>query len=83
MTPKLPTCTARELERVLRRLGFFVDRQTGSHRIFVRALDRRRIVLPIHAGDLKPGLLRQILYDLSLSSEEFHSFMRGKKSQHR
>jgi len=78
MTPKLPVCTARELERVLRRLGFLADRQTGSHRIFIRSSDRRRVIVPIHAGDLKPGLIRQILHDLHLSKEEFHDLLRGK-----
>ena len=82
MRPKLPVCTARELERVLRRLGFLADRQTGSHRIFVRASDRRRVILPIHTGDLKPGLLRQILHDLNLSREEFHALLRGKTIGH-
>jgi predicted RNA binding protein YcfA (HicA-like mRNA interferase family) len=39
MSPRLPSCTPTEFERVLRKLGFVEDRQRGSHKVFVRASD--------------------------------------------
>ena len=51
---KLPQVTAREVVNVLHRIGFEDDRQTGSHLILLHPLIRRRAVVSIHRGDLKP-----------------------------
>ena len=71
MTARLRACTPVELQRVLRKLGFELDRQRGSHRVFVRATDDCTIVLPWHSGDLKRGTLRAILRGLGLTIDEF------------
>jgi predicted RNA binding protein YcfA (HicA-like mRNA interferase family) len=69
---KLPAVRARDVVRVAEALGFQFDRQRGSHAIYYRASDRRRVVIPMHAGkDLKPGTLRGIIADLGVSAEEF------------
>ena len=69
---KLPVVGAREMVHVAESLGFIFDRQRGSHAVYLRPSDRRRIVIPMHAGrDLKPGTLRGILNDMGLSPEEF------------
>lgn len=40
--------------RVARKLGFELDRQSGSHAIYYCSSDKRRIVVPIHPGkDIK------------------------------
>ena len=72
---KLPQVTAREVVAVLHRLGFTDDRQTGSHLILYHAISRRRVVVPMHGGDLKRGTLRSILADAGLTSEEFHELL--------
>ena len=67
-----PVVTAREVAAVAERLGFVLDRQRGSHAVYLRASDKRRIVIPMHKGkDLKPGTLRGIIGDMGLSVEEF------------
>jgi predicted RNA binding protein YcfA (HicA-like mRNA interferase family) len=71
VTPKLPAVTAKELVRVAERLGFEFRRQRGSHAIFVRANDQARVVIPMHAGNLKHKTLRAIVRDLKISLEEF------------
>ncbi len=69
---KLPVVTARDVLRVAESLGFAFDRQRGSHAVYLRASDGRRLVIPIHKGrDLKPGTLRGLIDDLGLSVEEF------------
>lgn len=69
---KLPAVRARDLIRVARSLGFVFDRQRGSHAVYYRASDRRRIVIPQHAGrDLKPGTLRGIFNDMGITPEKF------------
>ncbi|HEX9592533.1 MAG TPA: type II toxin-antitoxin system HicA family toxin [bacterium] len=41
-----------------KRLGFELRRQKGSHAIYLRAADKRRVVIPVHAGKMiKPKSL--------------------------
>ena len=69
---KLPVVTARDVIRIVERMGFGFDRQKGSHAVYIRTSDRRRVVIPVHKGrDLKPGTLRGLLDDIGLSVEEF------------
>ncbi|PYQ33197.1 MAG: hypothetical protein DMF57_10260, partial [Acidobacteria bacterium] len=49
MTQKLPQLTARELIAILRRHGFEIDRQSGSHAVLIHE-NGRRITVPIHSG---------------------------------
>jgi predicted RNA binding protein YcfA (HicA-like mRNA interferase family) len=69
---KLPSIRAREVARVAQSIGFVFDRQRGSHAVYYRTSDQRRIVIPMHGNkDLKPGTLRGIISDMGLSVEEF------------
>ena len=69
---KLPVAAARDVIRVAEALGFAFDRQRGSHAVYIRASDNRRIVIPVHKGrDLKPGTLRGLIDDMGLSVKEF------------
>lgn len=69
---KLPVVTARDVIRVAERVGFEFDRQRGSHAVYRRASDQRRIVVPVHKGrDLKPGTLRGIIEDMGITVDEF------------
>lgn len=62
----------REAMRALERAGFFVHHQTGSHSVLRHATDAsRRVVVPVHARDLKPGTLRAIVRSAGLSVQEF------------
>jgi predicted RNA binding protein YcfA (HicA-like mRNA interferase family) len=70
MTPKLPSLPSREVISILKKRGFIVDRQSGSHAVFIHP-DGRRTTVPIHGKrDLGKGLLRQIMRDAKLSVEE-------------
>ncbi len=69
---KLPVVAAREVIKAAEKLGFEFDRQKGSHAVYIRVSDKRRIVIPVHKGrDLKPGTLRGLIDDMGLSVEEF------------
>lgn len=69
---KPPSIRAREVARLAQSIGFVFDRQRGSHAVYYRAHDNRRIVIPMHGGkDLKPGTLRGIINDMGLSVEDF------------
>ena len=72
----MPVITAKQLVGVILRLGFRLDRQKGSHAIYVRDLDRSRIVIPLHAGkDIKPKTLAGILNDIGIGIDEFRDHL--------
>lgn len=75
MGKKLPMLKARDVMRVLRLLGFFPIRQSGSH-IFFQHPDGRTTLIPRHGGeDIGRGLLRQILREIEIAPEEFSKYL--------
>ena len=70
--PKPPSIRAREVVRIAESIGFSFDRQRGSHAVYYRASDKRRLVIPMHGSkDLKTGTLRGIINDMGLTVEAF------------
>ena len=69
--PKLPRITADGVIRVLNRAGFFLVRQSGSHKIYKNEKGMR-VTVPYHAGKtLHPKVLQSILRDADISVEAF------------
>ncbi|MFN5239417.1 MAG: type II toxin-antitoxin system HicA family toxin [Aphanizomenon sp.] len=53
----LPSIKAKDFIRVIENLGFYFDRQKGSHAIY-KNTNGLRVVVPIHkVKDFKPGTL--------------------------
>lgn len=73
---KLPQLTAKELIKILGKIGFKVMRQEGSH-VFLRNEDGRTTVVPNHPGEkLDRGLLNKIIKkDAGLTREEFERLL--------
>lgn len=73
---KLPKLTGKELGKILEKLGFVLNHQTGSHIVF-RHSDGRITTIPSHAGEeIGPGLLNKIIKkDLCMTREEFMSYV--------
>jgi predicted RNA binding protein YcfA (HicA-like mRNA interferase family) len=68
---KLPALTGKEVVAALERAGFSVIRTRSSHN-FLRHLDGRTTVVPVHAGEtIGPGLMGKILRDCELNREAF------------
>ena len=69
---RLPTLNAKEIIKILIKLGFTCKRQQGSHMFFEHP-DGRTTVIPNHGGeDIDRGLLSKIIkHDLQLTREEF------------
>jgi predicted RNA binding protein YcfA (HicA-like mRNA interferase family) len=67
---RLPALSARELVRRLRRFGYEIDHQSGSH-IILRHTDppHRRLTVPNHSTIAK-GTLRAILRHAGISVDE-------------
>ena len=73
---KLPLLNAKEIIRILSKLGFKFIRQEGSHMFFEHP-DGRTNVIPNHPGqDIGRGLLNKIIkHDLQISREEFEKLL--------
>ncbi len=72
---RLPRIRGQEAIAALCKAGFIVTRVKGSHHVLTRP-DGRTTVVPVHAGEiLGPGLLRQILREAELTSEEFEALL--------
>jgi len=71
MSDKLPLLSAKELLKILEKLGFRAIRQKGSH-IYMKHNDGRATVIPMHPGnDLGRGLLRQIINEIDMPRGDF------------
>ncbi len=67
---------AKVLEKILFILGFYMVRQKGSH-VFYRHPDGRYTTIPYHGGiDISRPLLRTILKEINLSTEEFTELLK-------
>jgi len=76
MTEKLPRITAAEVIRALEKAGFFLARQSGSHKIY-KNQEGKRATVPYHSGKvLHPKVLRSILTDADLTIEELIELLR-------
>jgi predicted RNA binding protein YcfA (HicA-like mRNA interferase family) len=76
MTDKLPRVSAADAIRVLEKAGFYLVRQSGSHKIFKNA-EGKRATIPFHSGkELHPKILKSILRDADLAVEEFLELMK-------
>jgi predicted RNA binding protein YcfA (HicA-like mRNA interferase family) len=70
VTPKLPSLNSRQVIAILKRRGFVLDRQSGSHAVFIHS-DGRRTTVPIHGKrDLGKGILHQIMKDAELTFDD-------------
>jgi len=69
--PKLSPIAGRALIAILKKQGFRVTRQKGSH-VRLEHKDNRKTTVPLHAGEhVGKGLLRKILHDVNISPEDF------------
>lgn len=67
---KFPSVTGKQVIAALRKAGFVVERQKGSH-VFLRHPNGRTTVVPTHAGEtIGPGLLTKILRDAELAKSD-------------
>jgi predicted RNA binding protein YcfA (HicA-like mRNA interferase family) len=67
----IPVLKPSEVAEILRKLGFELVRQRGSHQQFRDARGRCTTV-PFHKGrDISPPLLRQIAKDIGMTIEDF------------
>ena len=72
---KLPVLSGKELWKMLGKLGYYIDHQTGSHIILRHeAPPHRRLTVPNHK-EIAKGTLRSILRQAGLTREEFSELL--------
>ncbi|MFQ5628042.1 MAG: type II toxin-antitoxin system HicA family toxin [bacterium] len=70
---RLGNIRAADIERVLRKLGYSLHHQRGSHKYYVK--DRKIITVPVHKGKtLGKGLANKIITkDIGITINEFEA----------
>jgi len=67
----MPSITPKKLLNFLEGRGFYISRQSGSHLILHTNADKnKRVTLPRHNKDLKPGTLNSILKQAGIEKKE-------------
>jgi len=68
---KLPVLKPKQVLKRLEKLGFVIDRQSGSHVVLFHPVTKKRAVIPLHLSDLKKGTLSAILRESGIDRNEF------------
>ena len=74
MPSKYPTCTPEEMCRALKKAGFWLEKQKGSHAKFTNGV--RIVIVPIHHKDLKVGTLKSILEQAGFSVDMLMDYLK-------
>lgn len=70
MSGKLPRLTAAEAIKALEKIGFYLARASGGHRIYKNS-EGKRVTVPFHSGKvLHPKIVKSILRDANLTVEQ-------------
>lgn len=67
----MPSITPKKLLKFLKKKGFYISRQSGSHTILHHKENiSKHVTLPIHNKDLKQGTLSSILEQAGITKKE-------------
>jgi len=73
---QFPAIDAKEIIRVLKQAGFYEHHQKGSHKIFKRDQDNKRVVVPFHGHRTIPcKTLKSLLLDANISVEQLKELL--------
>ena len=67
----MSSITSKKLLKFLKDKGFYIHHQVGSHIVLKSLSDAtKRVTLPMHNKDLKPGTLSSILKQAGIDKKE-------------
>lgn len=76
MDEKLPALNPNDVIKALKKAGFYIHHQTGSHLSMRHNTDKdKRVIIPMHNRDLKKGTLRSILTQAGLTTDNFFKLL--------
>lgn len=73
--PKLPVISGKDFVKVLEKLGFRVERQTGSYIVLRRASETISVSVPNH-GKMSRGVLNALMKSIGLGRDELLKLLR-------
>jgi predicted RNA binding protein YcfA (HicA-like mRNA interferase family) len=73
--PKLPAITSKKLVKIFKSLGFEIDHISGSHFVFYRLADKKRVTIPCHNRDIPKGTLLAILRQAGIDKNELKNLL--------
>ncbi len=68
------TFSGKEVVKTLRRIGYYVDHQRGSHIFMHNLSENKSIIVPNHS-EIKKGTLRNILKKVGITIEELKDLL--------
>ena len=71
--PKYPPLTPKQIEHVLKKLGYEYKRQRGDHRIWVKA-DQNTIPVPLY-DEISDWLLSAIIRQSGVNKKKFYKLL--------
>jgi len=75
VSERLPRITAAQIIKVMKKLGFVLSRQSGSHMIF-KNNEGKRITVPFHGKTiLHPKVVKSIIEVAGISIEELKKLL--------
>jgi predicted RNA binding protein YcfA (HicA-like mRNA interferase family) len=69
--PRVPRIRPKKAIKALKKAGFFIDHQTGSHVILYKDNNSSPVTVPYHNKDLKVGTMSSIIKQAGLTVQEF------------
>ena len=67
----MPSINSKRLLQFLKKNNFYIHHQVGSHIVLKHKTDyNKRVTLPMHNKDLKPGTLNSILKQAGVTKKE-------------
>ncbi len=67
----MPSINSKKLLKFLKKGGFYIHHQVGSHIVLKHEKDdSKRVTLPMHNKDIKPGTLASILEQAGIDKRE-------------
>lgn len=72
MSPKLMNISAIDLVRALKKDGFILKQQHGSHRIYFNPSNKRQVIVPYHhSGEsIRKGTLSKLINDAGWTDDD-------------
>jgi len=77
--PKLKPTKAKDLVRILKKIGFVESRTKGSH-LIMKNKANLLVVIPLHNKEIPTGTLLAIISDAGLNKESFMKLLSDKKA---
>ncbi|MDP3710817.1 MAG: type II toxin-antitoxin system HicA family toxin [bacterium] len=70
-----PRVTSKQIIKVVKRLGFVLSRQSGSHEIYKNS-ENKRVTIPIHGAKiLHPKIVISIIRDAGITKDELKELL--------